>query len=132
MSVEKQDLYLVINEGSDENLALIIHDLYEEIERTAGGVMGRCAKHFGWLGWDLRAEAEKADATLRQAATASDEARRGHIAALCEVLDGERLVLEQYRKLLLTRKPLVMLRLMVESALTRTAWLLERACPYRG
>lgn len=132
MSVEKEDLLLIINEDNDENLVLIIHDLYEEIERTAARVMESCAKHFGGLGWDLRAEAEKADATLQQAAKASDEARRGHVAVLCEVLEGERSILAQYRELLLARPPLVMKRLMVESALTRIAWLLERARPYRG
>jgi hypothetical protein len=132
MSAEKEDLLLVINEDSDENLALIIYDLYGEIERTAAGVMESCAKHFGWLGWDARAEAEKADATLRQAATAGDEARRGHLTALCGVLESERSILEQYKELLLTRKLLVMLRLMVENALTRTAWLLERARLYRA
>lgn len=130
--MSKEDLLLVINEDNDENLALIIYDLYEEIERTATGVMESCAGRFGWLRWDLRAEAEKADATLQQAARASDEARRGHIAALCEVLEGERSVLEQYRELLLARPLLVMLRLMVQSALTRIAWLLERARPHRA
>lgn len=132
MSAEKEDLLLVINEDSDENLALIIHDLYGEIERTATGVIERCANHFGRLEWDVRAEAEKADATLQRAATADDEARRGHVAALCEVLEGERATLERYRELLPTRPLLVMLRLMVNSALVRIAWLLERARPYRA
>ena len=132
MSAEKEDLLLVSNEDNDENLALVIYDLYGEIERTAAGVIESCANHFGWLGWDVRAEAEKADATLQRAANASDEARRGHVAALCEVLEGERTTLERYRELLPTRPLLVMLRLMVDSALTRIAWLLERARPYRA
>lgn len=132
MSAEKENLLLIINEDGDENLALIIYDLYGEIERTATGVIESCANHFGRLGWNVRAEAERADATLQQAATASDEARRRHVAALCEVLEGERSILEQYRELLPTRPLLVMLRLMVNSALTRIAWLLERARPYRA
>jgi hypothetical protein len=128
---EKEPLVLLVNEDNDENLALIINDLYEEAERSAMTIES-CSRYFGWLGWDCQEQKEKADTTLQRAAEAGDEARRGHVAALCEVLESERPILEQYRQLLLTRPPLVMQRLKAQGALTRIARMLERARPYRA
>jgi hypothetical protein len=46
------------------------------------------------------------------------------VGTLCEVLEGERVVLLEYQKKLTSRKPLFMKRLLVESALNRTENLL--------
>jgi hypothetical protein len=131
MSTDNEVLVLVTDEHSDENLAMIISDLYETIRSTAG-VIETCAGRFGWLGWDPPAEGEKANATLQRAAVAGDEERRKHVAELCEVLEGECSILQQYVELLRPRPTLVMTEKIVESTLTRTGLLLERARPYRA
>src|ERR687883_678509 len=113
---EKEDLVLVINEDNDETLASVISDLYVEVESSAA-VIESCARHFGWLDWDLQAQGEKANDALEQAGEATDEARRGHVAALCEVLESERQVLEQYLERLTARRQLVIKRMMVEGRL---------------
>jgi hypothetical protein len=113
-----------------ENLAVLIVSLYNEAKSSAG-VIESCARHFGWLGWDLRTQGEKANTAFEQAVEVENGARCGHVVALCEVLESESPVLEQYREILLARPPLVMKRIMVEGALNRIARLLEDARRYR-
>jgi hypothetical protein len=127
---EKEDLVLVINEDNDETLASVISDLYVEVESSAA-VIESCARHFGWLDWDLQAQGEKANDALEQAGEATDEARRGHVAALCEVLESERQVLEQYLERLTARRQLVIKRMMVEGRLRHIDRMLSAARQYR-
>ena len=127
---EKEDLILVINEDNDETLASVISDLYVEVESSAA-VIESCARHFGWLGWDLQAQAEKANDALEQAGEATDEARRGHVAALCEVLESERQVLEQYLERLTARRQLVIKKMMVEGRLRHIDRMLSAARQYQ-
>jgi hypothetical protein len=127
---EKEDLVLVANEENDETLASVISDLYVEVESSAA-VIGSCAKHFGWLGWDLQAQGEKANTALERAVEASDEARLAHVSALCEVLESERQVLEQYRERLTERRQLAIQKIMVEGSIRRIDRRLSTARQYR-
>jgi hypothetical protein len=128
--LQEEDLVLVVNEDNDETLASLISDLYLEVQSSAA-VIESCAGHFGWLGWDLQAEGEKANNALEQAGEASDEARRGHVSALCEVLESERQVLEQYTERLTERRPLIIKKIMTEGSLRRIDRLLSTARKYR-
>jgi hypothetical protein len=127
---EKEDLVLVVNEDNDETLASVISDLYVEVESSAA-VIESCARHFGWLDWDLQAQGEKANDALEQAGEASDEERHGYVATLCEVLESERQVLEQYMELLTTRRQLVIKKIMVEGRLHHIDHMLSTARQYQ-
>jgi hypothetical protein len=127
---EKEDLVLVVNEDNDEALASLISDLYVEVESSAA-VIESCARHFGWLGWDLQAQGQKANNALEQAGEASDEARRGHVSALCEILESQRQVLEQYMERLTERKQLLIKKIMAEGRLRRIDRMLSTARQYR-
>jgi hypothetical protein len=127
---EKEDLVLVVNEENDETLASVISDLYIEVESSAQ-VVESCARRFGWLGWDLQAQGERANNALEQAEEATDEARRGHVSALCEILESERQVLEQYRERLMERKQLMIQKIMVEGKLRQIDRILSIARSYR-
>jgi hypothetical protein len=127
---EKEDLVLVVSEENDGNLASIIGDLYVEVESSAA-VIESCAKHFGWLGWDLQAQGEKANTALERAGEASDEARLAHVSALCEVLESERQVLEQYSERLTERRQLTIQKIMVEGSIRRIDRMLSTARQYQ-
>src|SRR6266542_742995 len=117
-------------EESEDELVTLITQLYEQA-RSSDIVIESCSRSLSGIIWELQEAGERADAALEAAADADEQTRRVQTGILCEVLESERVVLQECHNKLESRKQLFMKRLMVESALRRTEVLLTQAEQYQ-
>jgi len=112
------------DEELNEFRSLII-DSYQESASTSA-IIESCARHFGWLGWDLEKQGERANIAFEGSVDADEARLSASLALLAEILEGQRAVLLEYQQLLAVHRELIMKNLMVDGGLRRIDKLLAR------